>query len=115
MLASPKGGATCRTEEAGETTPNEVRSGEPPRNRTENPQIKSHNGIEADDSRPQNIAVGCPTPWSSVPSFGAVSRPLLQILANTPSRPPQARGRSCSTFQATSIARSDLSEFTFSP
>ena len=37
----PEGRSHVPTEEACEATSSEVRSGEPPRNRTENPQIKS--------------------------------------------------------------------------
>ena len=51
-----------------------VRSGEPPRNRTENPQIKSRNIINADRGRPQNIVVGLPQNglvWSRLVPFPA--------------------------------------------
>jgi hypothetical protein len=43
-LASPKGEANLAGFEAGETNPREARVGEPPRNRTENPQIKRTRG-----------------------------------------------------------------------
>jgi hypothetical protein len=39
--------------------------------------------VKVDHGRPQNIAVGCLSPWPRVPSFGAVSRAALQILAKT--------------------------------
>ena len=65
-----------------------MRSGEPPRNRTENPQIKSRNIINADRGRPQNIVVGHPTEWPRVVSFGAVSRLTLQVVCKRPPHTP---------------------------
>ena len=52
-VGEPEGRSHLPTDEAGETTSNGVRCGEPPRNRTENPQIKRQTKVDANRSRPR--------------------------------------------------------------